>query len=158
MSYARILQSGGISDVSPAPSSDRATAIRNVLVHINGNRVTWEHLGMHGAVWRVNAEHAGTIFSYSNDTTCCKNGSGHVGETDDRLTRAMIKRVCLLESNTNIDDVVGISVDGLPSHEYTSNGVGVSCFLTGAGRSLPPLWPPPPPPFFAHLMCSRYPE
>ena len=49
----------------------------------------------------------------------------------------MIKRVCLLESNTNIDDVVGISVDGLPSHEYTSNGVGVSCFLTGAGRFLP---------------------
>ena len=137
MSYARILQSGGVSEVPPTQSSDRATAIRNVLVHINGNRVTWEHLGMHGAVWRVNAEHAGTIFSYSNDTTCCKKGSGPVGETDDRLTRAMIKRVCLLESNTNIDDVVGISVDGLPSHEYTSNGVGVSCFLTGAGRFLP---------------------
>ena len=49
-------------------------------------------------------------------------------------SRAMIKRVCLLESNTNIDDLIGISIDGLPTHEFTANGLGVGCFLTGAGR------------------------
>ena len=46
----------------------------------------------------------------------------------------MIKRVCLLESNTNIDDIIGISIDGLPTHEFTANGLGVGCFLTGSGR------------------------
>ena len=34
---------------------------RNVLVHITGNRATWEHMGMHGALWRINPERVGDV-------------------------------------------------------------------------------------------------
>ena len=33
---------------------------------------------------------------------------------------------------------MGIIVDGLPAHEFTCNGGGVACFLTGAGRVTTP--------------------
>ena len=135
MSYGRLLGPNMPCSADPpmANSADRTTAVRNVLVHINGNRVTWEHLGVHGAMWRVNADHADSIFSYTHDASLTANGTNATVD-DDRLSRAMIKRVTLLESNTNIDEVVGVVVDGLPSHEFTANGMGASCFLTGAGR------------------------
>ena len=52
----------------------------------------------------------------------------------DRLGRAMLRRVVLLESHTNIDEVVSIQVDGLPPREFTKNGEGAAVFLTGEGR------------------------
>ena len=35
-------------------------------------------------------------------------------------------------------ETVGIVVDGLPPQEFTANGAGVSCFLTGAGHVATP--------------------
>ena len=132
-----------------------------MLVQISGCRVTWEHLGTHGAVWRVNPEHAEGIFACG--TSPETPGDKTISSTD-RLARAMIKRVTLLESNTNIEvhpqtvcswstvpsvdvltrlllmeqETVCIVVDGLPPQEFTANGAGVSCFLTGAGHVTTP--------------------
>ena len=105
---------------------------RTVLVHIAGNRASWEHLGMHGALWQVNPERSAAIFS-----------EGYVSESDasafsERLGRAMIRSVTLLESNTNVDETVSVSIDGLPPREFTRNGEGASLFLTGEGRITQP--------------------
>jgi hypothetical protein len=48
--------------------------------------VTWEHLGTHGAVWRVNPEHADAIFASTPE------GAGK-STSSERLSRAMIKKV-----------------------------------------------------------------
>lgn len=90
---------------------------RNVLVSIEGNRATWEHMGVHGGLWQVNPDRAGAIFG-DNET----------------LTRAIIHKVTVIESSTNIDEVVGIHIDGLPPREFTKNGEGAALFLTGEGR------------------------
>jgi hypothetical protein len=107
---------------------------RTVLVHIAGNRASWEHLGMHGGLWQVNPDRAAAIFS-----------DGYVGETPaeakaftDRLSRAMIRSVTLLESHTNVDETVAVSIDGLPPREFTRNGEGAALFLTGEGRITQP--------------------
>lgn len=50
----------------------------------------------------------------------------------------MIKRVTILESSTNIEESVGVAIDGLPPAEFTANGDGVACFLTGSGRVTAP--------------------
>jgi hypothetical protein len=105
---------------------------RTVLVHIAGNRASWEHLGMHGALWQVNPERAAAIFS-----------EGYVADSDagafaERLGRAMIRSVTLLESNTNVDETVSVAIDGLPPREFTRNGEGASLFLTGEGRITQP--------------------
>ena len=135
MSYNKIFQSVPLT--KPDIDTDRADRgeVRNVLVHIAGNRATWEHLGVHGAVWRVNQERADTIFSYSNGY----NAKGDLSiPKEDRLSRAMIKRVSILESSTNIEECVGIVIDGLPPNEFTANGDGAACFLTGSGRMTTP--------------------
>ena len=103
---------------------------KTVLVNITGNRATWEHMGLHGALWRINPDRAGVIF-----------GSGELQTPDDpilqeKLSRAMIRSVTVLETNTNIDENVGVVIDGLPPSEYTANGDGVSIFLTGEGKNL----------------------
>lgn len=120
-------------------TSSEKTVVRNLLVHISGNRATWESLGIHGAVWRVNPEHAESIFAYSNtaDSNATKSET-LVACKEDRISRAMIKKVSILESNTNIEEPIGVCIDGLPPKEFTSNGSGVSCFLTGAGRVTTP--------------------
>ena len=87
MSYARLLQTGAGEEVGAQQNSDRMSVVRNLLVHINGNRVTWEHLGMNGAVWRVNAERADSIFSYDNNLLGAVAKAGDADETDDRLSR-----------------------------------------------------------------------
>ena len=60
MSLARFLTPSTTSaEATPgACGADKNTIVRNLLVQISGCRVTWEHLGTHGAVWRVNPEHA----------------------------------------------------------------------------------------------------
>jgi hypothetical protein len=98
---------------------------RHLLVSINGNRATWEHMGMHGGLWQVNPDRAGTIFGCDDADT-------------DKLSRAIIHNVTLIESSTNIDEVVGVHIDGLPSREFTQNGEGAAIFLTGEGRVTQP--------------------
>ena len=39
----------GLSSASQSPGN----IVRNLLVHISGNRATWEHMGIHGALWQV---------------------------------------------------------------------------------------------------------
>jgi len=104
---------------------------RHVLVHISGNRAVWEHAGVHGAVWRVNPERSGAIFGCDGD--CTSDALLH-----DKLSRAMIRSVKVLESNSNIDEIVAIHIDGLPSKEFTAAGDGASLFLTGEGRVTEP--------------------
>jgi hypothetical protein len=109
-------------DAAPTSSSNLT---RNILVSIDGNRATWEHMGVHGGFWQVNADRAGTIFGCEDNDT-------------DKLSRAIIHKVSVIESNTNIDEVVGIHIDGLPSREYTKNGEGAALFLTGDGKVTEP--------------------
>lgn len=110
-----------------SPAEDQIVK-RTVLVQIHGNRSTWDHLGIHGALWRVNPERSGLIFGAeaqnANDTVL-----------QEKLSRAMIRRVTVVETNTNIDEVVGVNIDGLPTAEYTSNGDSASFFLLGEGRN-----------------------
>jgi hypothetical protein len=107
-------------------SSDKGIT-RNVLVHITGNRAVWEHAGVHGAVWRINHERAGFIFGCDGDCTSD-------ALLNEKLSRAMIRSVTVLESNSNIDEIVGVHIDGLPCKEFTAAGDGASLFLTGEGR------------------------
>jgi len=108
-------------------------ASRNILIHIAGNRASWEHLGIHGALWRINPEKAGQIFAYdlvdSSSGACTSEQA-----TNDRVSRALIKKITIIESNTNIDEVVSVSIDGIPPKEFTVNGDGSSIFMLGAGR------------------------
>jgi len=115
------------SELHQRASSSEKGITRHVLVHITGNRATWEHMGMHGALWRVNSERAGVIFG-------CDGQNPSDPALNDKLSRAMIRSVTVLESNTNIDEIVSIQVDGLPPKEFTSNGDGASFFLTGEGK------------------------
>jgi len=111
-------------DISPAEDQ---ILKRTVLIQIHGNRSTWDHLGIHGALWRVNPERSGLIFGADvqnpNDSAL-----------QEKLSRAMIRRVTVVESNTNIDEVVAVSIDGLTPGEYTSNGDSASFFLLGEGK------------------------
>jgi hypothetical protein len=50
------------------------------------------------------------------------------------MSRAMIRKVTILESHTNIDEIVAVDIDGLPPKEFTAAGHGASLFLTGEGR------------------------
>ena len=43
-------------DISPAEDQ---ILKRTVLIQIHVNRSTWDHLGIHGALWRVNPERSG---------------------------------------------------------------------------------------------------
>lgn len=99
---------------------------RIVLINIAGNRATWQHLGGHGGVWQVNPTRANAIF-----------GCEAVAD-EQRLSRAIIHNITLLESSTNIDEVVGVHIEGLPAREFTQNGEGASVFLLGAGRTTQP--------------------
>jgi hypothetical protein len=115
-------------------SLTQAGLTRTVLVHISGNRASWEHMGQHGGLWQVNPERAATIFA-----------DGYVGDTPaenaafrERLSRAMVRSVTLLESNTNVDETIAVSIDGLPPREFTRNGEGAAVFLTGAGKVTQP--------------------
>ena len=112
-------------------SSNEKGASRNILVQISGNRASWEHMGIHGALWRINPEKAGMIFSYdASDSGVCND--------QERVSRALIKKITILESHTNIDEVIAVSIDGIPPKEYTVNGDGSSIFLLGAGRVTEP--------------------
>lgn len=112
-------------------------ASRHLLVHIAGNRASWEHMGIHGALWRINPEKAGFIFSYDGESP---GGSAAVSEQamSERVSRALIKKITIVESNTNIDEVVSVSIDGIPPKEFTVNGDGASVFLLGSGRVTEP--------------------
>jgi hypothetical protein len=101
---------------------------RTVLVHIHGNRATWAHMGIHGALWKINPERAGFIFGGEGN-----NANDPI--LQDKLSRAMIRSVKVLETHTNIDEIVAVTVDGLPCMEFTSNGDNASLFLTGEGRN-----------------------
>jgi hypothetical protein len=130
--------SGGGGGPSPP-----GTLTRNILVHIAGNRATWEHMGMHGALWQINPERAAYVFGDAQGGGSACGGGGepmhHEGAIlADKLSRAMIRRVTLLESHTNIDEVVSVQIDGLPPREFTKNGEGASVFLTGEGRVTQP--------------------
>jgi hypothetical protein len=74
---------------------------------------------------QVNPDRAGAIFG-------CEDGD------TDKLSRAIIHNVTLIESSTNIDEVVGVHIDGLPPREFTKNGEGAAVFLTGEGRLTQP--------------------
>ena len=120
-----------LKDGASAPSSAQAIK-RTVLVHITGNRATWEHMGIHGALWRVNSDRTGIIFG--------TDGSQSTNDPIllDKLGRAMIRSVTVLETNTNINELIGVNIDGLPTMEYTANGDNASFFLTGEGRNTTP--------------------
>jgi len=109
-------------------------AVRHLLVHITGNRASWEHMGIHGALWRINADKAGPIFNYDGNESLLGGEHG----LHERVSRALIKRITVVESNTNVDEVVGVSIDGLPPKEFTASGDGVSLFLLGSGRVTEP--------------------
>jgi hypothetical protein len=130
-------------------------AIRNILVQITGNRATWEHMGIHGALWRINPEKASSIFNYDNGSTNSNNpnrisNSDPIaamlagttscigGGIDERVSRALIKKITVVESYTNIDEVIGVSIDGLPPKEFTGTGDGASLYLLGTGRVTEP--------------------
>ena len=112
-------------------------AVRNVLVHITGNRATWEHMGIHGALWRINPEKAASIFNYDvsqqHPAAACDVSGG-----DERVGRALIKKITVLESHTNVDEVIGVSIDGLPPKEFTGSGDASSLYLLGSGRVTEP--------------------
>ena len=118
-------------DAKSTSSSTEKGATRHILVHITGNRAVWEHAGVHGAVWHINPERSGFIFGCDGDCT---------SETllHDKLSRAMIRSVTVLESNSNIDEIVAVHIDGLPCKEFTAAGDGASLFLTGEGRITQP--------------------
>ena len=107
-------------------------ATRNILVHITGNRASWEHMGIHGALWRINPEKAGLIFNYDADSMSSEQA------LQERVGRALIKKITVVESHTNIDEVVGLSIDGLPPKEFTAGGDGASLYLLGCGKVTEP--------------------
>ena len=117
-----------------AGCSDRMVT-RHLMVHITGNRAQWEFSGAFGTSppWRISPEQAEAIFSY-------KDGAAPEtdGWTDDRISRALLRRVTLLESKTNIDEPVGIIIDGLPTKEFTGQGDPATCYLLGAGHVTTP--------------------
>jgi hypothetical protein len=121
---------GTVSASAQAISANDKGVSRNILVHISGNRASWEHMGIHGALWRINPEKAGLIFSY--DTS--ESGGANEQAMQERVSRALIKKITIIESNTNIDEVFSVSIDGIPPKEFTSNGDGSSMFILGAGR------------------------
>jgi hypothetical protein len=111
--------------------------VRNLLVHITGNRATWEHMGIHGALWRINPEKASTIFNY--DAECYQQqGQLSLVGGDERVSRALIKKITVMESHTNVDEVIGVSIDGLPPKEFTGSGDAASLYLLGSGRVTEP--------------------
>ena len=135
--------SSASADAQRSNTSSEKGITRNVLVHITGNRATWEHMGMHGALWRINPDRAGVIFgcnSNDGDGGGSNNDEGgdSISSLNEKLSRAMIRSVTILESNTNIEEIVSIQVDGLPPKEFTANGDGASCFLTGQGKVTQP--------------------
>ena len=107
-------------------------ATRNILVSITGNRASWEHMGIHGALWRINSEKAWHIFNYDVDHQ--QNATLTEHALQERISRSLIKKITVVESHTNIDEVVGVSIDGLPPKEFTGNGDGASIFLLGSGK------------------------
>jgi hypothetical protein len=122
-------------------------AVRNVLVHITGNRATWEHMGIHGALWRINPEKASQIFNYDHQHNTSSNNPASndplasmlaVGGVDERVSRALIKKITVVESHTNVDEVIGVSIDGLPPKEFTGSGDAASLYLLGSGRVTEP--------------------
>jgi hypothetical protein len=121
---------GSVSSAS-ATANEKGVS-RNILVNITGNRASWEHMGIHGALWRINPEKAASIFSYD----AVDSGNEHAMQ--ERVSRALIKKITIMESNTNIDEVFSVSIDGIPPKEFTSNGDGSSIFLLGAGRVTEP--------------------
>ena len=121
----------------PAASAQPASLARTLLVNISGNRATWNHLHMHGALWQVNSDQAVSIFSDA-PPPMTPDGAPVDASAADRLSRAMIRKVTVVESHTNIDEPVAVLVDGLPPREFTRNGEGASVFLTGEGRVLQP--------------------
>jgi hypothetical protein len=129
--------SGGLVGGGGSGGAPPGTLTRNLLVHIAGNRATWEHMGMHGAMWQINPDRAASIFADSPPSLGGESAQD-LAVLADKLSRAMIRKVTLLESNTNIDEVVAVQIDGLPPREFTKNGEGASVFLTGEGRVTQP--------------------
>jgi hypothetical protein len=119
---------GGSSATNNNTNTNKGVT-RHLLVHITGNRAVWEHAGVHGAVWHVNSERAGAIFACEGDSEAALH---------DKLSRAMIHSVTVLETNSNIDEIVAVHIDGLPRKEFTAAGDGASLFLTGEGRVTQP--------------------
>jgi hypothetical protein len=143
---------GGASQANNSGEGDSKGTMRNILVHITGNRATWEHMGIHGALWRINPEKASLIFNYENSSGP-EGGGGHAknpqhdpftgmlsngGLVDERVSRALIKKITVVESHTNVDEVIGVSIDGLPPKEFTGSGDTASLYLLGSGRVTEP--------------------
>lgn len=132
----QVSNAGAVASTSGCGVGGDKGASRHLLVHIAGNRASWEHMGIHGALWRINPEKAGFIFSYDNESAGGGGGGAAVSEVamQERVSRALIKKITIVESNTNIDEVVSVSIDGIPPKEFTVNGDGASLFLLGSGR------------------------
>ena len=126
-----VFDTSSLNVSSETSSSSEKGVTRNILVHITGNRAVWEHAGVHGGVWRINPERAGSVFGCDGDCTSD-------ALLNEKMSRAMIRSVTVLESNSNIDEIVAVHIDGLPPKEFTAGGHGASLYLTGEGRVTQP--------------------
>jgi hypothetical protein len=142
------LAPGAAGEAGEAPSEKSAAAEPEPAANTGPTALNVpQFMGMHGALWRINPDRAGVIFgcnSSDGDNNNNNNGGGGNEDGDstsslnEKLSRAMIRSVTILESNTNIEEIVSIQVDGLPPKEFTANGDGASCFLTGQGKVTQP--------------------
>lgn len=113
---------------APPPVAQQANSVtRTLLVRIEGDRTTWDAQGINGAMWRLNQEHASTVFHSGK-------GKEDPQQQQERLNRAMIRRVTVLETQSNINEAVAMTIDGLPCKEFTEAGDGAHLFLCCAGH------------------------
>ena len=112
------------AELQPPPPKETCTHVRHLLVNITGNRASWDHLGGdNGPMWHINPEQAATVFG----------GGSDMADTTDRLSRALIKRVTVLEYNSNIDETVGVHIEGIPPRSLTRTATGRPCGPQAAG-------------------------
>ena len=110
----------GVGDVGKAGGGGAERChTRTLLVTIEGNRAVWDCMGSSNTLWRVNPEQASSIFS--------------AGASDDRIRRALIRKLTVLSSNTNVDGNLSVIVDDIPYREFTANGEGSNLVLCGQG-------------------------
>ena len=119
----------------PASAAGVTSVSRTLLVRIEGDRMTWDSQGANGAMWRMTPEHASTIFHYAPNKGEMPSSSAMQQE---RLSRAMIKRVTVMETFSNINEAVAMQIDNLPCKEFTEAGDGAHLFLCCGGHCQTP--------------------
>ena len=139
MSYASMfatqMNKGGAQPTSNNSAAVAASVSRTLLVRIEGDRMTWDSQGANGAMWRMTPEHATNIFHYAPNKG---DTPASLQMQQERLGRAMIKRVTVMETFSNINEPVAMQIDNLPCKEYTEAGDGAHLFLCCAGHSETP--------------------